>query len=319
MTSSHSTPNRLSLLFHLLLLLVSSSLAAPRPHDASPESIAAVAAVVNGQFKDFSLPNSNVAMPTGVTLAYRKGKLLSGSLNFHIVQVGTPADRAFQASMQKVLMDVPDITPFFSVFAQYQTLAGSQLDGVASVTNSNWNVGPMTLSTQNMISYIQMDMVGGGMQFTPSDVVVFMLGSDMGFVQNGTYNGRPGKATACLDFCALHLAAPNGSNPPIPFIIMPSYSHWPCNDLCLSSSTNGNLTALQASIFWLSHEIADAITNPYGDLVGPKHGFIVPQPGEYGDSEIADLCQAYAYQTSVGQTSYILTKLWSNADNKCLP
>jgi hypothetical protein len=92
-----------------------------------------------------------------------------------------------------------------------------------------------------------------------------------------------------------------------------------------SNPQETGLSAFQSLTQTTSHELAEAVTDPYVDARGNPSGWDDYNftPGDSGEGEIADIADALgappAYLTNNGQT-YAVTELWSNqADNVVAP
>ncbi|TPX40970.1 hypothetical protein SeMB42_g02151 [Synchytrium endobioticum] len=260
----------------------------------------------------------NAPPPTNVQAVYHKGQLTSGNVNFHVVYVGASAaaDTALQQGVSQFLTDMPAIKSFWSVFDQYSQ--SGPLTGVAGVNTTTWVLPAGTLMDKDVNAYVQTNYIAKGTKFTAADVMIFMLSSEIGFIQNGTIGGQMQTAAGCIDFCGIHLVAGSQGNA-VPYAVIPSYQSWPCNAGCYATPSSGNLTTMEATTLVLSHEISEVFTDTYEGTNGGGEGWFVEQKGPYQGMELADICQAYGYSAAVGANKYIMTKIWSNTDNKCMP
>ncbi|TPX31557.1 hypothetical protein SmJEL517_g05142 [Synchytrium microbalum] len=144
-----------------------------------------------------------------------------------------------------------------------------------------------------------------------------------------------------------HHAGFDGSSKFIPYIVpyavIPSFTGWPCNVGLSCTAASGGLDPFQATTLTLSHELAEMFTDTFVNLNTTKPGFFVDTPGTYQGQEIGDICQNYAVKSATADggkllnlvlvsfrgepntvlvgiaRSYVMTKLWSNSANACVP
>ena len=96
----------------------------------------------------------------------------------------------------------------------------------------------------------------------------------------------------CVDFCGYHEAVSNTAYAVAPF---------PDCAPCL-----GGMAAIDSLTSVLSHEICEAITDPFGNGWYAANGY-----------EIGDLCAAPTWQTK-RLNGYTVQKEWSNKQNACV-
>ncbi|TPX40971.1 hypothetical protein SeMB42_g02150 [Synchytrium endobioticum] len=272
-----------------------------------------------GTTVDAAPANGTSGMRGPGSVKYHGGRLTSGNLNFHVVYASSqPAEPTFMPQIEQFIKDLPKIGSFWNVFGQYSGQANASLTGVASVVSRTWKVYSGTLFEKDIETYIKANYLSKGVTFGVSDVLVFLLGSDVGFVQMGAAEGQAGMSASCIGFCGVHLVGGEMGNA-VPYAVIPSFEAWPCNSACYTTPTRGNLTNFQATTLVLSHEISEIFTDTYENKFGLGYGFFVDTPGEYEGYELADVCQHNGYVGNADDRQYVLTKVWSAQDAKCFP
>lgn len=143
------------------------------------------------------------------------------------------------------------------------------------------------------------------------------------FPPNVTIDGSAiGVGDSCTSFCAYHGTMLYKGNP-ILYSIHPDYSTGLCNSSCDFSSGMQVLSTLENQQLVHSHEIAEAITDPYVGIVtsfAPPLGWYDRNNGEVGDA-----CGPYDSGPNAGATAvtlnghnYVVQNIWFQSLSSCL-
>ena len=124
------------------------------------------------------------------------------------------------------------------------------------------------------------------------------------------HGGKRGGGTSCNSVCGYHhfIQTSELKGQGVQDLLYSSIPHGDCPDGCSVKGINVNGPALDQETITLSHELAEAATDPLLDGWNTAKG--------KGDNELGDLCNGGASATWGGQ-SFAVQDLWSNAGRHC--
>ncbi|KAJ3307345.1 hypothetical protein HDU76_004651 [Blyttiomyces sp. JEL0837] len=112
----------------------------------------------------------------------------------------------------------------------------------------------------------------------------------------------PNTGVTCAGYCAYHTGVwigdiANQQIQKLPYGVMPDLNGCGC----------GGNSVFEAQTLSASHELVEAVTDPWGGYSDPVTG-----------AEIGDLCAYRTFSISGTNTNYVIQKFWSNAANACV-
>jgi hypothetical protein len=221
---------------------------------------------------------------------------------FYGQQWDDPSLAQVKQNIEAAMADMVD-SPLMDVMAQYGVGHGQSIDPKVIDDNSFGNIG--TNVTSNDLNNMLAGEIGNG-TLDPADTTKMLY-----FVftpPNVTVNDNPGTP---VDFLGYHTSDPNGNA----YAVIP-YPGGP------NPQING-INELQSITVVASHELAEAVTDPYSDAQGNPSGwdsFNYDPNGNIVQGEIGDICsQTVVYLTSKdGSFQYAVQKLYSAQSDDCV-
>ncbi|KAJ3020035.1 UNVERIFIED_CONTAM: hypothetical protein HDU68_010389 [Siphonaria sp. JEL0065] len=199
-------------------------------------------------------------------------------------------------------------TKWWDILSQYGIKRGSSIQG------KHIRADPQNLHVKDLKTLL-FNMVKTG-YLKPEDCTYFPIH----FSPDIVVTSESGQVS-CKDWCGTHGAVDlrgSGSRTPYLFYgIIPDFSAASsgCYKGCGSGNTLENIMKTSA------HELAEAVTNPAGNIQGKGawyDGTDVLQQG-HDDGEIADICPGQLAKT-IGDDGkeYAIQRIWSNAHGACV-
>jgi hypothetical protein len=181
--------------------------------------------------------------------------------------------------------------------------AGYVLSGVATTVK-------LTRTSDAALQTLLVQQVAMGVLPPPNSNTIYMVHFPP-FVQ---LTGPGGNGASCIAFCAYHNSFVSGTNVYVYAAIMDTFSGG------CSAGCGGNSTGLANQTDVASHELIEAVTDPY---VGLDTGANYAYPCGWGDNncgELADICadNGPGDTVTVSGRSWVVQEIWSQCQNGCV-
>lgn len=195
-------------------------------------------------------------------------------------------------------------TRWWSTVTQYTDQDGAvksaSVEGQSLVVTSPAPGSAVT--DQDLMTLVQSQLSKGALRWDP-EAVYFVFTPPQVVV----HGGKRGGGTSCKDLCGYHhhIALPvKGVG--LADIKYGSIPHGDCPDGCTVKGVSVNGSVLDQETVTLSHELAEAATDPDLDAYTTHHG----------DNELGDLCNGGSAVNWSGE-KFAVQDLWSNAARHC--
>jgi hypothetical protein len=196
-------------------------------------------------------------------------------------------------------------TNWFGVTGQYT-------DGEGSVRNASIEGGSIVVTSPapgdavtdaDLMALVQAQINKGALRWDPQ-AVYFVFTPPNTLV----HGGKRGGGTSCKDLCGYHQhASLSLHGVGLADVKYGAIPHGDCPDGCTVRGVNVNGPALDQETITLSHEIAEAATDPDLDAWTTHHG----------DNELGDLCNG-GFAADWSGEKFAVQDLWSNKDRRCV-